>query len=296
MNTQTNCTSRTPAPLFVCSAFVFCFFVFLFSFFLSHCRFWLSWPPPLSSKCRKLKRPQSKTLLVGQESLSLHSTVWWDLRAAGSCCQQSFFAKKKKKKFKIKYNTHPISQRSTPCCDGYSARWCPQVKGSPSGWVVEAGKSLSWAWRDLRRKTPVGISGKGKLSHAGWCFVQKFDLQNTYISLIWKNSTFWAIECLPVTLITEIPSACYHLSVQYRKRLRLRKTQRKNITEQSHLSLRNHRAQYPNLCWSGWKVRKQIRGPRSNKITKVSKGSAWLTLSAFRDGVGKKRFIQPNVR
>lgn len=201
------------------SLFVRLFVLCGFFSFLSHCRLCLCWPPPpLSSKCRKLKRPQSKTLLVGQESLSLHSTVWWDLRAAGSCCQQSlFFAKKKKS---LKYNTHLVPRSSTPCCDGYSSRWCPQVKGSPSGWEVEAGMSLSWAWRDLRRKTPVGVSGKGKVSHSGRCFVQKVGLQNIYTSLSCKNSTLW----MPARKSWEIPSVCYHLSVQQSKRLRPLKT------------------------------------------------------------------------
>lgn len=104
-----------------------------------------------------------------------------------------FFAKIKNK---IKYNANPISQRPTPCCDDYCVQWCPQVKGSPSGWGAVAGRSLSWVWRGLRRKTPGGTRGKGKLSPTGRCFIHKFGLQSTYKAV--GSNTSCAVEFLHV--------------------------------------------------------------------------------------------------
>lgn len=124
-----NCTFRIPAS---------CFDSF------HHCCLWLGWTTPnLCKSCKSEKRPQIKTLWVRHESLPTFYCLMRS-RAAGSCCQQSFCIKQNKQ-----------CQMSTPCCDDCSDQWCPQVKGSPSGLEVEAGKSLFFAWRGPRHKRPV---------------------------------------------------------------------------------------------------------------------------------------------
>lgn len=79
--------------------------LFFFSFFLSHSFFF-------SVYVFKIH---------WAKSFSLHSTVWWDWRAAGTRCQAVTSEK-------------PLLRPAapTPCYGDCSCRWCPQVTGSPS--------------------------------------------------------------------------------------------------------------------------------------------------------------------
>lgn len=102
MNTQTNCTSRTPAPLFVCSAFCV---VWGFFPFLSHCRFALvDHHHPFHPNVASWKDHRVRLYWSGKKVspyILLSDEIWEQQVVAVS--SHFFFRKKKKKEFKIQH-------------------------------------------------------------------------------------------------------------------------------------------------------------------------------------------------
>lgn len=106
MNTQTNCTSRTPAPLFVCSAFLCCvgflsFFVVAFALVDHHHH-------PFHPNVASWKDHRVRLYWSGKKVspyILLSDEIWEQQVVAVS--SHFSFCKKKKKEFKIQHPSDP---------------------------------------------------------------------------------------------------------------------------------------------------------------------------------------------